>query len=210
MGRGEVASGPVRHGTRHRCYASDMKRETQLIGLASLAAVVAACSGCVASNQRLTVGNDLLLPAFKHEEIEPHANDAPSLLSVGRSEWEPMTIHVPVDGVGHRPTYRTHWLTDRTLARSRGEYPTATTAFEPGKSSSSDQIGEALLSPPNAIFDALSIPVLLFVEPQTAELTSPYRRYERTPRGSILPVPECSGCDDSACATCAAPASEAR
>lgn len=175
---------------------------------AALACIVAAASGCVGSNHRLTIGDDLLLPAFEHEVIEARSDDAPSLLSVTRSEWEPKTIHVPVDGVGHRPTYRTHGLTDHTLARSRGEYPTATTAFELGLSSSPDQIGEAFLAPANVMFDALSIPVLLFVEPQTAELTSPYREFERTPHGSIVPLADCQACEDPGCTGCEGAASE--
>lgn len=151
--------------------------------------------GCVQSNHRLTVGDDIALPAFQPSTPAEPAHDAPSVMSVTRTEWAPVVYEVPVDGVGHRPNYRTHWLTDHSLARSRGEFPTATTAFELGQSGSSGQTEEALLAPFNQIFDALSIPVLLFVEPQTIEMTSPYRRFERAPVGSILPRAQCETCD---------------
>lgn len=152
-------------------------------------------SGCVESNHRLTVGDDIALPAFQaHTPGEP-AHDAPSLMSVTRTEWAPVVYNVPVDGVGHHPNYRTHWPSDRSLARARGTFPTATTALDLGQSGSDSQIHEALLAPANAVFDAAAIPVLLFAEPQTVEMRSSYRRYEREPRGSILPRAECVACE---------------
>lgn len=158
--------------------------------------------GCVDSNHRMTVGASVMPKAFEPGLGTMRENDGPSLVSVTRSEWETMVYEVPSDGVGHRPTYRTHWLTDKGNARRRGEFPTATTAFDTGRAGEWSQTEEALLAPVNSIFDAATVPVLLFAEPQTREYTSPYRRFERTPKGSVLPRAEgcCDGCEGEACA----------
>lgn len=178
------------------------------MGLAAVGALLAAlplAGGCVQSNHRMTIGDDIGLPAFQASVPGEPANDAPSLFSVTRAEWTPVVYHVPVDGVGHRPNYRTHWSSDDSLARARGEFPSATTALDLGQSGSESQTVEALIAPVNAIFDLASVPVLLFVEPQTLEMRSPYRRYQRAPRGSIMPGADCSTCDarceGSACPT---------
>jgi hypothetical protein len=147
----------------------------------------AGLSGCVDANHRLTVGDEQKLRAFEGEQIEARRDDAPSLLGVDRSNWAPVTFHVPSDGVIHRPNYRTHWLDYGVTARAGGKFPTATSAYELGKSGSESQITEGLVGPVNAVFDMLTVPVLLFAEPQTLEMRSPYRGYELQPRGSILP-----------------------
>lgn len=144
-------------------------------------------SGCVDANHRLTVGDEQKLRAFEGEQIETRRDDAPSLQGIDRSNWAPVTFHVPSDGVIHRPNYRTHWLDYDVTARAGGKFPTATSAYELGKSGSESQITEGLVGPVNAVFDLLTVPVLLFAEPQTLEMRSPYRGYELQPRGSILP-----------------------
>lgn len=157
--------------------------------------------GCVDSNHRTTIGDTIKPAVFQPGLGTMRENDGPSLVSVGRTEWEAVTYEVPVDGVGHRPNYRTHWLLDRSNARKRGEFPTASTAFDIGKSGDWAQTEEVLVAPVNQMFDALTIPVLLFVEPQTLEMRSPYRHFERTPKGSVMPDPTrlceeaCKGCD---------------
>lgn len=151
-------------------------------------------SGCVQSNHRSTIGDEVVLAAFSEREPTSENRSTPTLRTLTREEWSSVEFLVPSDGVGHRPNYRTHWLTDHTLARARGEHPTASTAFELGQSGSSTQIHEALIAPFNQIFDAATMPVMLFVEPQTAELRSPYRRFERSPRASMLPPEACSIC----------------
>lgn len=168
-------------------------RSLRFLGYWAVPAVVVA-SGCVQSNHRLAIGDEVSLAAFSEREPTSENRSTPTLRTATREEWSTVEFRVPSDGVGHRPNYRTHWLTDNTLARARGEHPTATTAFELGQSGSSTQIHEALIAPFNQIFDAVSVPVMLFVEPQTAELRSPYRRFERSPRASMLPPEACTTC----------------
>lgn len=174
------------------------------------ASALCVASGCVQSNHRLTIGDEVALAAFtEREPTSAEDRGVPTLRTVTREEWSTVEFRVPSDGVGHRPNYRTHWLTDRTLARARGEHPTATTAFELGQSGSSSQIQEALIAPFNQIFDAATMPVMLLVEPQTAELRSPYRRFERSPSTSMLPSEACAVCVN-ACTAEACPKGEAR
>lgn len=165
--------------------------------------------GCVDANHRLTIDDSVHLAAFTADADGVFENDGPSLESVQRSEWEPVTFHVPSDGVIHRPTYRTRWAPDETLPRNRGVFPTATTAFDLGKSGSENQIVEALIEPFNRLGNVVAMPFLLFAEPQSVEMTSPYRRYERQPLGSVRPVPTAcctetccgeAGCTSACCA----------
>lgn len=180
-------------GTR----ASGMtKRLVRLSGATLALGASATLVACVDSNHRTTIGEDVRPMAFQESPGTMRQNDGPSLVSVGRTEWAAIEYSVPVDGVGHRPNYRTHWLTDQSSARKRGEFPTATTAFDLGKSGDWSQTEEVLIAPVNQMFDALMIPVLLFKEPQTLEMRSPYRHFERTPKGSVMPVVnQC--CDES-------------
>lgn len=183
------------------------RRETMVVtmGLIGGLAMSAGMTACVDSNHRMTIGEGVRPMAFQEAQGTMHENDGPSLATVGRSEWATVEYAVPADGVGHRPNYRTHWLTDKTNARKRGEFPTATTAFDLGKTGEMSQTQEVLLAPFNQLFDVIVMPVMLFVEPQTMEMRSPYAHYERTPKGSVMPVassccePGCAGACDGAC-----------
>lgn len=183
----------------NRCNRSTSRTRAIIAGMIAPAALLGAC---VDSNHRTTIGTSVTPEAFQSNAGTMRENDSPSLVSVGRSEWETVVYEVPVDGVGHRPNYRTHWLTDQSTARKRGEFPTASTAFDLAKSGDLAQTEEVLIAPVNQIFDVLAMPVLLFAEPQTRVHTSPYRWFERTPHGSVMPVasPCCHGCTAEACA----------
>ena len=178
--------------------------ERRWLRAAAAALIVAAATlgGCVDSNQRSTIGTTVKPKALEPGLGTMRENDGPSLVSINRSEWETVVFEVPSDGVGHRPTYRTYWLTDQSNARKRGEFPTAMTAFDTGRSGDWSQTQEAMLAPINSVFDAASIPVLLFVEPQTREQTSPYRAFERTPKRPLMPDSArcCDACEGGDCA----------
>jgi hypothetical protein len=187
----------------NRCYRSASRTLALVAGLIAPAALLGAC---VDSNHRTTIGTSVKPEAFQSNPGTMRENDGPSLVSVGRSEWETVVYEVPSDGVGHPPNYRTHWLTDQSSARKRGEFPTASTAFDLGKTGDTKQTEEVLIAPFNQFFDVLAMPVLLFAEPPTSIHTSPYRWFERTPRGSVMPVasPCCDACKAQACTgTCA-------
>lgn len=169
-----------------------MKRVALFAGLAASAWML---SACVDANNRLTIGDDLKLEALYgpqplvESETGPapaaafiRPDDAPSVTSLNRDNWEGRTLEVPVDYTRHRPHYRIPWqFADRT-ARERGEAPTAETALELDCRSGGQHGREGLAAPFIALMEGLSIPVRLFTDPQCNVWRSPDVPYGRAPR----------------------------
>lgn len=164
-----------------------------------LAASVMLVSGCVAENDRLTVGHDIDLEIFDPERpgavATGEAGDpiAPgtvpgvpggrrSLAAIDRSNWETQTLLVPVDGTGHRPTYATTLEMKNSTARQRGEFPTALSALELTGGFTDEQLVESFDTPIVVLGSAIVLPVRLFTEPQWLVHYSPRKSYDRWPQ----------------------------
>lgn len=151
--------------------------------------------GCVSQNERNTIGNNLPVEAISepaHEltawdagRPEAMADDAPSLSGVDRSDWNTVTYLVPVDGVGHRPIYRSDHRLLHYTARQRLEHPTAESALEldgqPQAPIHAEEVAETLSQPLIALGEAVLIVPRLIVEPQTRIDRSPLNSPQRMP-----------------------------
>jgi hypothetical protein len=175
-----------------------------------------ALGGCVEQNHRLTSGPHSSSTRFAAEALAPakpgmlSGDDAvvrrdaepwpafpegmPSVTSLDRADWPTTTVVVPVDGTGHRPTYRLgigpHGgaLPDLT-ARQRLERPTAITALETTGEWTGDHALEALANPFIAFGSAVIIPVRLIIHPQTRVEYAPDWSYDRYPSSRLQATP---------------------
>jgi hypothetical protein len=159
-------------------------------GILALAACASLLPGCVESNSRNRIGEDLALPAFQpgtrvlsSEDVQ-RADDTASLTSLDRSGWEPVAIAVPVDGVRHRPEYRfLAPIGARDLRRQRREYPTAISALDldGGSSSSQARFFESILTPIHASIELVRLPFVMIMDRPWQETWSPLgpESYER-------------------------------
>jgi hypothetical protein len=175
------------------------------VGLAGAAATVGGLSGCVSQNERVTIGDNLPIEAIS--EPSPTAmnagekpaapapmDQAPSITGVDRSSWTPMNYVVPVDGVGHRPHYRSDHKILLATARQRLEFPTAETCLEldgrPDRPVLGEEFSEAVSQPVIALGEAVLIVPRLVVEPQSRVVRSPLKSPQRTPVKAVtLPAP---------------------
>lgn len=171
-------------------YTPPMKRRALFLPVLALIPV-----GCVSQNERNTIGNNLPIEAIAepaHElaawdagRPEAMADDAPSLTGVDRSDWNTTTYLVPVDGVGHRPIYRSDHQLLRYTARQRMEFPTAESALEldgqPQAPIHAEEVAETLSQPLIAFGEAVLIVPRLIVEPQTRIDRSPLNSPQRMP-----------------------------
>lgn len=157
-----------------------------------LLSVLAMCmaSGCAAiDNDRLSVGGANLAPSIQRDgapaALQPAAG--PSITSVDRAEWQPVSAVIPVDQTAHRALYtRLQPRYARATARQRGEYPTPESAFDLG-GDAGQQAWEALAGPARAGVDvALLLPRMAITAGDTASGTpaSPDSAYQRRPSDS--------------------------
>lgn len=175
-----------------------------MIRTCTIVLLAAGVGGCVDNaNQRLLIGDDVTLASLPPEVVEPTINedgmavapeppadDAPTATGLDRSNFEPVTYRVPIDGTRHEfHGFDELSLTSET-ARQRGEYPTALTALETGGTSSSrDQAFEILLQPAFVAVDAgyhgigLLWPEWLAAHFVSGTVSSP-EGYERAPAPS--------------------------
>ncbi len=160
--------------------------------------------GCVAENNRLTVGHEVELEAFTSDErrLEPLEvtqlrPDAPyaafpeshrSVTSLDRSNWTEKTVLVPVDGLGHRPNYAVSLQLKNSTARQRGEFPTALSALEVTGGFTDEQLVESFDQPLIILGSALILPARMLIDPQWNVRYSPKRSYDRWPEPGINPA----------------------
>jgi len=168
-----------------------------------LLAHAAALPGCVDANNRLSVGAEPT--EIKFEALsgpQPLAaadapadaafqrpDDAPSVVSLDRANWEPRALTQPVDYTLHRPHYRVPSRYPDRLPRERGLHPTADTALDLSCRSDNQQAWQALGAPLGAFVEGLSIPFRLIFEPQCGVWRSPDVAYERIPSPPPAPAP---------------------
>jgi hypothetical protein len=160
--------------------------------------------GCVAENNRLTVGHEIELEAFTSDErrLEPltvtqlrpdvaypaFPEGRRSLTSLDRSNWTEKTILVPVDGVGHRPHYAESVQLKNSTARQRGEFPTALSALEVTGGFTDEQLVETFTQPLVIFGSAVILPARLLIDPQWNVRYSPNRSYDRWPEPGSDPA----------------------
>lgn len=177
---------------------SETFRRSTGAGIFALAACVCSLSGCVESNSRNRVGDDITLPAFQpgsrvlSSEDAQRADDTASLTSLDRSGWEPVAITVPVDGVRHRPEYRFFApVGPSDLGRQRGEYPTAISALDldGGRPSSRARFFESILTPIHASIELVRLPFVMIMNRPWQETWSPLgpESHERVRYGGERP-----------------------
>ncbi len=139
-------------------------------------------AGCVHErNESLALHDTILMEALGPEGPGiALTSESPSVTQISRSEWEPTTILVPVDGTAHYPTYVRVFSTVEATRRQRGEYPTELSALDLDGGSESKQQWEAVTQPFRAIGNALLIlPRMIFYRRPWETLQSPREAYER-------------------------------
>ncbi len=160
---------------------------------ASLFASIA-LTGCVDSNDRLSVGDALFVegispPPFvgvNDAPASPRSNDGPSVVALDRNNWPTRDFAVPFDGTRHRPHYQTDLRLTDDLARQRNEYPTLASSLDLNGDELGDhawwsRLQEAFVLPLYAAGEGLLILPKLVGEPQSLEEWSPSEPYERSP-----------------------------
>jgi hypothetical protein len=150
--------------------------------------------GCTRqANDRLVLGEDIMLSAFAESVPEP-APATTSVVGFDRSHWEPMVYEIPVNGVAHQPTYAPPTFGLDTLPRQRGEHPTALSSLDLGEPSSTADLGQMFRSHGQAVLDAALILPRLVIRPPTATNWSPRTSYERA-SAPVITAPWCKACD---------------
>ncbi|HLO39869.1 MAG TPA: hypothetical protein VK176_02510 [Phycisphaerales bacterium] len=160
--------------------------------------------GCVAENDRLTVGHEVELEAFtpdepRFERLAPTtvSPDKPfpafpagdhSVKSMDRSNWTEQTVLVPVDGTAHRPTYAESVELKNSTARQRGEFPTALSALELTGGFTDEQLVETFTTPLVVFGSGVIVPFRLLIDPQWNIHYSPKRTYDRWPTPGSDPI----------------------
>ncbi|MCC6677557.1 MAG: hypothetical protein IT436_10470 [Phycisphaerales bacterium] len=159
-------------------------------------ALPATLPGCVDANNRLSVGAEpkeirfealngaqplAASDATPTDSAFQRPDDAPSVFSLDRTNWESRELAQPVDYTLHRPHYRVPSRVPNVLPRERGEFPTANTALDLSCRSDGQQAWQALGAPLGAFAEGLSIPFRLIMEPQSAVWRSPDLAYQRIP-----------------------------
>jgi hypothetical protein len=110
--------------------------------------------------------------------------DQASITSLDRSAWGATRFLVPVDAIERRPRYTRSVIFNKTSARSRGEFPTVTSALDaPTTPGAEQQVLEAAAAPVAAAADIALAPIrMLHNRPldRTRSGPLPSRRSPRT------------------------------
>lgn len=162
-------------------------------GLIAAAACAMSMGGCAGQlNSGMVVGD----PLKPSQQYAPPSIVAPagearaesgsgevaerSVTSLDRSDWTGMRVNVPNDVPMHQPRYTENVEFDRSTARNRGDYPTATSALDTVSSKSEDlQIKEAVFAPFIAGADVALMPArMIQARPwqRTQTGSDPYKR----------------------------------
>ncbi len=160
-------------------------------------ALLSALAACTHStNDTLRLGESDILSSFT---IEPHTLPPvnPGVTSLSRDNWDTLTLLVPVNGTAHQPTHAPSALDLDTLARQRGEYPTAESSLELGEPDITHEISLATQTHGFAFLDALLLVPRAILRPPTATDWSPTISYGRAPLVDIT-APSC-GPDGGGC-----------
>ena len=170
-----------------------MPRHAAILPLAACTLALAACTS--PENESLRFGRSDVLPAF---QTKPHQLPpaGPSVTGLDRSDWAPVEYMVPVMGTAHQPTYAPDHYRLASLARQRGEYPTAESALELGHPDAGEEAWQAAKLHGWAFLDAVLVLPRAVLRPPCATDWSPSLDYARA-----HDAPGCgSACGD--CATC--------
>ena len=166
-----------------------------LCGLPGAAALLAALlAGCVQpANDTLEVGGSVPPPLRPRPMELGRAGDAPSVVSLDRSNWGDSSLDLGNDYVSHRPTYARNINTFEVSARASGQFPTLAEAITlPGGPSESEQIYDAVVWPIHIVPAALAVPLGIFFErPFQGVKESPSWAYDR--RSQSVPTPAPTG-----------------
>lgn len=160
--------------------------------LTAVALAACALSGCVDTNDRLPVGDTLIVEGIAPPVVAavdappatPRPDDGPSVIGLQRENWASRPFEVPFDGTRHHPHYRGELRYTDQIARQRNEYPTLSSALdlngdEYGSSAWWDRLGEVVVTPFFALGEGLLIVPKLVGEPPALEEWSPSEPYER-------------------------------
>jgi len=109
------------------------------------------------------------------------ARDAPSVISMDRSNWTPTPVLVPASQVAAFPDYTTAFSLTHDTARQRREYPTAEQALELGYDTQGVQILEGILAPFAAGLDVALFPIRAVVAPPWFQVGQPIDAEQRQP-----------------------------
>lgn len=166
-------------------------------------AVAILAGGCISpQNDRAVIGTDLRLEALmpvapstatKEVPASSLALRQPSVISVDRTNWQPMILMVPVDGTAHNPSYVRHVVFASSTARQRRDYPTILSSLELTGGSETDQQFEAVSNWGMGALDILMIIPRMIIQAPTRTRWSPseaYARYWHPERPGALPDEE--------------------
>lgn len=171
-----------------RVPAAPQREARAALGTLWLASFAALLPACAHSNSRNRLADDISLQAFQparqvlSSQDTQRADDPPSLTSLDRSAWEPVTLAIPVDATHHRPTYRfLAPIGPRQLRRQRGEYPTAASALDldGGPASSRQRFYESILEPIHASLELARLPLAMAIHQPWRRAWSPMGSYDR-------------------------------
>lgn len=168
--------------------------------------LVASCAmllgACAAPNDREMLGRidggtriGLLAPSVDRPEktLKP---EGPSLTGLDRSDWAPVTVEQPVDGVyGWHRYARVYYFTDKT-SRQRGGPVTALSALERSGPVQTKLVLEAAASGPLAFYDLVAMPFRAITAPPWEDVRTVPRSYWRSSLGT--PVTGSSEADSAA------------
>jgi len=161
-----------------------MKQASLACGCAILA-LGSALGGCVSDhNARLELGSNVVIDRVS-ERSHGVDDDAPSVHGLDRSNWESISVRVPVDGTVHRPTYARTRLYDESLARQKGLYPTSETALEL-EGASGLAAAEIAAQPFHVFVGAALVPLRVAMDPPWERAQSPRTVYKRRAPGGWL------------------------
>lgn len=156
-----------------------MTHRRSVPALATLALGLAALSGCThPENERFRLGDAGTIPAFQPQR-DTLADPTPSVYGLDRDNWETVDFVVPVHGTAHHPTYAPSAFCADTLARQRGEYPTAETCLELNDPNEGDEALEAVATHGAAVLDTLLLVPRMVIRPPCATDWSPAGTYTR-------------------------------
>jgi hypothetical protein len=159
-----------------------------------LCPAVIAMGGCTTTmNERPWMGqreNDArsgvvlveVLRADERPEV-PLVDDGPSLTSLDRSNWAPVVVTLPVDGVAAHRSYTNEKLLVRSTARQRGDYPTAVSSVDLSGNTRVEQWAESWLNPGIAFLDLVLLAPRMIAHSPTKEayaFTTPHWRASTT------------------------------
>jgi hypothetical protein len=150
---------------------------------------LAALTGCVADNQRLSIGHSVHLEALEPEVAEPIPDSVPPLSqeagALEQRTWASHDVMVPNHYVSHHPVmWRREIVSPTRTARERGEFPSPMTSLELAAATYGAQGMDTLISTPMGVVgDTIQLPFRAVRPGIAGKKASPRWGYERSPSG---------------------------